>query len=1129
MLVKCPSCDTEYDCEPGKYRCSCGAEFTVPADNDSVTSSPRRASADFIDDPDVTIAPRQMHAQPESGTSDVTMPGRRDRKPDGRFEVGDMVLGRYKVLSKLGQGGMGAVYECFDEVAGIKIALKALPPELARSELEMEDVKENFQLVSKLVHQNIAICKPLEKDNATGNYYLIMERVEGEDLRRWIKRMRREGSLTLENVLPVIRQVASALDYAHAERIIHRDIKPGNIMIDAEGKVKVLDFGLAAQIHTSMTRVSMVSQGTGGTAPYMAPEQWNGKAQGAAADQYALAVMTYEMLAGHLPFESSDVAVLREAVLNAQPRPVEGLPEYAQAAIGRALSKEPSGRFETCSVFADTLSGKVVEPAAPNAEVSNSPAGPERVRSVSFGNGEAARLVKRISILTDQQDWNYAHTYCIKALDEDPENPELYLLMCMIILRVRNEDALKHCAQDLLQDKNFQTALKFASPERRKQLESIRQDALVSFHLKKCMDANHVQKRTNLSHCSIPLGTDENFQTALKTASPERKKELLQIQYNQADYFLDQLKKRYHVLELAQVPVPLDEDRFFQMALLCASPKHRKELQLIQYDQAEFFLKQLKAKLGVKDLSRATVQLGSEQLFQMALFCASPERKKELEDYPRKQCEYFLEQCMETNHVSNKTELARIETPLAEDNNFKMALLCALPEYREELHTLQYEQVESFLEKCMDTNHVSSEAELSSCPSPLNEDKYFRLAIQYASPERREQLERILSAQAFGFLLKCMETHHVSDASQLADIRMPLDEDPYFRQTLACANLEQKTQFEQIVSQQRQIMKRRKERGSIFRLCGIVLLLFLVAVLWNNRMTIRATLGDAETKYRLAKRFETGDGVKQDHFKAAEWYRKAAGQGHFEAADALQRYGMIIPLSDQTCIMMAKVDAGSFVMSAEDGENAPGENAHRATLQQVFYIGWTEVTQSQWIAVMKSNYSSFEGKDLPVEQVSWYNAMVFCEELNRMGKAPSGWKFTLPTEAQWEYAARGGRKSKGYKYSGSNDIDKVAWYDNNSSGRTHPVGQKAPNELGLYDMSGNVWEWCLDDWLDESTALIEEFSRGTEPGGPMQRASRGGSWYNDKKDCRSASRNPGGFSHRSDTCGFRVALVPESY
>ncbi len=328
-------------------------------DFDKTIAPQRNTDADNFSDMEKTMAPQRPHATPaDLMDMEKTMAPRRERKTDGRFESGDLIMRRYKVLAELGQGGMGVVYKCFDETAGIEVALKALPPELSHNTLEMEDIKDNFQLVHNLHHPNIASSNTLEKNPENGNYYLIMECCNGEDLRRWIRRKRKEnGSLTLNDVLPVIRQVADALDYAHGEKIMHRDIKPGNIMIDSMGKVKVLDFGLAAQIHTSMTRVSMAYHGTSGTGPYMAPEQWEGRAQDAKADQYALAVMAYEMLAGRLPFESADPAVLREAVLKSQAATLDNIPKSAQKALDRAMSKEPAERFNSCADFAVALTG----------------------------------------------------------------------------------------------------------------------------------------------------------------------------------------------------------------------------------------------------------------------------------------------------------------------------------------------------------------------------------------------------------------------------------------------------------------------------------------------------------------------------------------------------------------------------------------------------------------------------------------------------------------------------------------------------------------------------------------------------------------------------------------------------
>lgn len=215
---------------------------------------------------------------------------------------------------------------------------------------------------------------------------------------------------------------------------------------------------------------------------------------------------------------------------------------------------------------------------------------------------------------------------------------------------------------------------------------------------------------------------------------------------------------------------------------------------------------------------------------------------------------------------------------------------------------------------------------------------------------------------------------------------------------------------------------------------------------------------------------------------------------------------------------MVKVEAGSFNMGSEYAKPV-----HRVTLTKDFLIGKYEVTQRQWKAVMGNNPSYFKGDNRPVEKVNWHDAMAFCKKLNDSGKAPKGWKFTLPTEAQWEFAARGGNKSKGYEYSGSNDLKEVGWYDNNSDGKTHNVGGKKPNELGIYDMSGNVWEWCLDWYGVYGSGAVTD-PQGLERG--SGRVLRGGSWRLDAFYCRSARRISVTPDDWSNYYGFRVALVP---
>ena len=227
---------------------------------------------------------------------------------------------------------------------------------------------------------------------------------------------------------------------------------------------------------------------------------------------------------------------------------------------------------------------------------------------------------------------------------------------------------------------------------------------------------------------------------------------------------------------------------------------------------------------------------------------------------------------------------------------------------------------------------------------------------------------------------------------------------------------------------------------------------------------------------------------------------------------------------------MVYVKGGTFTMgcTSEQGSGCWNDEkpTHSVTLND-YYIGETEVTQALWKAVMRSNPSSWKGDNLPVEGVSWEDAQTFIRKLNQM----TGKTFRLPTEAEWEYAARGGNKSRGYKYSGGNDISDVAWYERNSGpnwydgnrgAKTHAVKNKRANELGLYDMSGNVWEWC-SDWYGS----YESYSQ-TNPEGPSigpNRVMRGGGWSFSAWDCRVSHRNLGS-SVRDDSRGLRLVLLP---
>ncbi|MBR4664072.1 MAG: formylglycine-generating enzyme family protein, partial [Lentisphaeria bacterium] len=257
------------------------------------------------------------------------------------------------------------------------------------------------------------------------------------------------------------------------------------------------------------------------------------------------------------------------------------------------------------------------------------------------------------------------------------------------------------------------------------------------------------------------------------------------------------------------------------------------------------------------------------------------------------------------------------------------------------------------------------------------------------------------------------------------------------------------------------------------------------------------------------------------------------GQKTVQAGD--KTFPELITLPDETRIEMVKIKAGSFMMGSPENElgRVHDEKRHRVTLTRDFWLGTFEVTQGQWKSVMGNNPSFLKsGNNYPVENVSWHDAKKFCDTLNERysDKLPQGYHFDLPTEAQWEYACRAGTitaLNSGKNLTGNNyyceNLNESGWYKYKRKRlSTHEVGQKRPNAWGVYDMHGNVWEWCRDWYGDYD-------GDATDPTGPAsgtKRIFRGGSWHDASGSCRSANRGNLAPTFRSNNLGFRLALVP---
>ncbi|MBO7206688.1 MAG: SUMF1/EgtB/PvdO family nonheme iron enzyme [Kiritimatiellae bacterium] len=978
-------------------------------------------------------------------------------------------IDQYELIRELGGGGFGCVYLARDTVAGIDVAVKGLPPLVRLNKEELENVRKNFALVSRLHHPNIAAALHLQKvekafydDKADaeklrvfgGDTLVVMQYAPGVTLAQWRKQFP-EGKVPLDKAIEITRQIASALDYAHKERIIHRDIKPANVMIetlpDRTVTARVLDFGLAAEIRSSMGRLSLNVTEKSGTRHYMAPEQWSGKKQSKETDQYSLAALFYELILGEVPFASvfdtGDPILMKNVVENDPPEIPSDLPKPIRLALAKALAKKREDRYASCIEFVDALVG---------------------CGAVTASSGKAFGKIAAVGLLALGLAGGVWYWQDAKAKEEArivaEQKAEAEREAAEEARRIAEETAKKENAESERKQKEeaARIAAEKAKAEAEERARKAEEDRLAGAEK---AEAERQQKEE-----AVRIAAERARAVDTRKSDDEKKA---------------QLQRQAEVVELVKLRT--------QITIKIDDAKGRMEKVAAFRSESDGFQAHLdvidgkwKIVKSVKTEPQSVVE--AKTVFEMI---------NEADNVIAQELAW-----LQTNKAARdeaKAMEGEISSSLEDDLVRFKAADYARDSYR------------SGMELRKEGNATLTAGEFSEARQKLAAAK--------------EKLSNAVSeARAF-----CIKTHLDSSEAynKASKWQLSLNE---AEKVLAWDSTNQKAlQFkyeaERNLVPSLWCMVKIGERvltandGKV-KISGKE---YSLPFGWKN-LKKGQSLSSFDIEYQESGRRYTGnfDGLTVDwdgekHIIIALTEYKGPRHGDRKT----------LTLPGGATMEMIYCAPGTFMMGSlttENGRNKD-ETQHRVTLTKGFWLGKYEVTQAQWESVMGNNPSCFKGANRPVEKVYWEDCQEFIQRVNALLSCGA----RLPTEAEWEYACRAGTTTA-YHWGNALNGDKANCDGNYPCGtdvkgpyleKTTRVGLYDANPWGFYDMHGNVMEWCAD-WYNRDYYTN---SPSVDPIGPASgdnRVQRGGGWLDGAWYCRSADRQRSRPGNRFRYCGFRL-------
>jgi serine/threonine protein kinase/formylglycine-generating enzyme required for sulfatase activity len=1060
-------------------------------------------------------------------------------------------FGRYRIIRRLGQGGMGSVYLAEDTQLRRRVALKVASFGTQGSLEARQRLLAEARAAATLDHPYL--CPVHDVGEIDGRLYLTMAYIEGQSLAESTG----GNSLPERQVAALVGKLALALQEAHAKGVIHRDLKPSNVMIKktvARREPVIVDFGLARRDDGNEAHLTRTGQ-VMGTLDYMAPEQLRGdpKQIGPACDIYALGVILYELLTGQRPFEGSGLAVMGQ-ILTQPPYPPStihpGLDLRLEAICLKAMAKNAGDRFASMGALAAALTEYL---RAQSASVPSPTAAPAPSGAAAAPAGSDTLMAR----LLDRVGTNPAPSPAMAdALPAGLANHPDYEIKREL---GRGGMGVVYLAHNKLMGR----------------------DEVLKVVGRQVVDRAEVLERFLREIRAVARLRHPNIVTAYSA-----------MRLGESIVFAMEYVEGRDLAHLVQAKGPLPVAHACNFAYQAAlGLQHAYEEGLVHRDikPGNLMLARQGEKAIVKildfGLAKATREekvegaltwsgqaLGTPDYIAPEQIVDAPSADIRADIYSLGATLYYLLTGRPPFHAKSlydvyQAHISRHAEPLdglRGDVPAELAALVAKMMTKEPAQRFQ------------------TPAEVARALVP-----FFKNASAALKRPRADVAEADPVAPDGGYAVAPLET----EADRLRGRRIntvgPASHESRWESLIELRETESSAE------QQEATPRGRSEWRRPAVVAGVLLMLGFVALLLGGVFKVKTPDGlivlenvprDAEVLVDGAKVNVTWPGlgkpleiravpgqhkveVKKEGFKTFGEVVTVKADDSDEITVRLEplvadrpdpkRAEPIRPqparveptpvpiessqtITNSIAMKLILIPAGDFLMGSPDSDGDAEANEkpqHRVRIARPFYLGATEVTQGQYRAVTGATPSSFKGSDdLPVEQVSWNDAIAFCTKLSkREGLKPSyqsgvgAWSaaegYRLPTEAEWEYACRAGSTTK-YSlgdYPGS--LGEYAWCSDNSGQRTHPVGWKRPNAWGLYDMHGNVWEWCWDAYSEDYYRESPDLDPHGPPPGTLGRVFRGGGWDFGPQGARSADRSAFVPGRRGHSLGFRVARV----